>query len=222
MPQQRQHARVMRAAVGDAGERRDQLRVVARVGLRLARVARALHARRAARARARRCPNRRRVPAASRARSHAAPWPVHSRRTSRAARPPPRCRASDCATPPSRAARAAGGIRAACRRCRRRGRGGEDGSWVTAPTLRARGHRPLAVSPLRNLRARGAGTSAHAHARAPLLRDQLRMPRSARPTSASISARVNGAPSAVPCTSTKPPAPVITTFMSVSHAESSA
>ena len=48
VPQQRQHAGVMRAAVGDAGERRDQLRVVAGVGLRLARVARALHARRAA------------------------------------------------------------------------------------------------------------------------------------------------------------------------------
>ena len=48
-----------------------------------------------------------------------------------------------------------------------------------------------------------------------------RMPLSASASSASISARVNGAPSAVPCTSTKPPAPVITTFMSVSQAESS-
>ena len=49
-----------------------------------------------------------------------------------------------------------------------------------------------------------------------------RMPRSASATSSSISARVNGAPSAVPCSSTKPPAPVITTFMSVSQPESSA
>jgi hypothetical protein len=40
-------------------------------------------------------------------------------------------------------------------------------------------------------------------------------------SSASISARVKAAPSAVPCTSTKWPAPVITTFMSVSQAESS-
>ena len=52
--------------------------------------------------------------------------------------------------------------------------------------------------------------------------DQLAMPCSASASSASISARVNGAPSAVPCTSTKPPAPVITTFMSVSQPESSA
>ena len=34
-------------------------------------------------------------------------------------------------------------------------------------------------------------------------------------------ARENGVPSAVPCTSTKPPLPVMTTFMSVSQAESS-
>jgi hypothetical protein len=47
------------------------------------------------------------------------------------------------------------------------------------------------------------------------------MPLSASASSASISARVKGAPSAVPCTSTKPPAPVITTFMSVSQAASS-
>ena len=33
---------------------------------------------------------------------------------------------------------------------------------------------------------------------------------------------LDGAPSAVPCISTKRPAPVMTTFMSVSHAESSA
>src|SRR5262249_27416883 len=48
-----------------------------------------------------------------------------------------------------------------------------------------------------------------------------RMPWSASASSASISARENGAPSAVPCTSTKPPAAVMTTFMSVSQAESS-
>src|SRR3990167_5691646 len=47
------------------------------------------------------------------------------------------------------------------------------------------------------------------------------MPCSASPSSWSISARVNATPSAVPCTSTKCPAPVITTFMSVSQAESS-
>ena len=39
---------------------------------------------------------------------------------------------------------------------------------------------------------------------------------------AAIWASVNGSPSAVPCTSTKPPRPVITTFMSVSQVESSA
>ena len=50
----------------------------------------------------------------------------------------------------------------------------------------------------------------------------LRIPRSPSATSASICSRENGAPSAVPCSSTKPPAPVITMFMSVSHAESSA
>ena len=49
-----------------------------------------------------------------------------------------------------------------------------------------------------------------------------RMPRSASATRDTISTGVNGAPSAVPCSSTKPPAPVITTFMSVSQAESSA
>jgi hypothetical protein len=49
-----------------------------------------------------------------------------------------------------------------------------------------------------------------------------RIPSSARLTRTSISSRVNGAPSAVPCTSTKLPPAVITTFMSVSHAESSA
>src|SRR5213082_373103 len=41
-------------------------------------------------------------------------------------------------------------------------------------------------------------------------------------SSASICAAENGAPSAVPWTSTKPPEPVITTFMSVSQPESSA
>src|SRR4030095_6831587 len=49
-----------------------------------------------------------------------------------------------------------------------------------------------------------------------------RMPRSASVTSPSLSPRVKGVPSAVPCSSTKPPAPVITTFMSVSQPESSA
>src|SRR5690606_36439713 len=44
---------------------------------------------------------------------------------------------------------------------------------------------------------------------------------SARPISTSISRRVKAAPSAVPCTSTKWPAPVMTTFMSVSQAASS-
>ena len=48
-----------------------------------------------------------------------------------------------------------------------------------------------------------------------------RMPPSASRISASSSGRVNGAPSAVPCSSTKPPPAVITTFMSVSHCESS-
>ena len=47
------------------------------------------------------------------------------------------------------------------------------------------------------------------------------MPPSARPRSASSSARVNATPSAVPCTSTKRPSPVITTFMSTSARTSS-
>src|SRR3989344_5591662 len=47
------------------------------------------------------------------------------------------------------------------------------------------------------------------------------MPFSASASSWSISARVNATPSAVPCTSTKWPAPVITTFMSVSQSTSS-
>src|SRR6266581_8066042 len=41
-------------------------------------------------------------------------------------------------------------------------------------------------------------------------------------SSASICAAEKGSPSAVPWTSTKPPEPVITTFMSVPHSESSA
>src|SRR6266480_4850213 len=41
-------------------------------------------------------------------------------------------------------------------------------------------------------------------------------------SSASICAAEKGSPSAVPWTSTKPPEPVITTFMSVSQSESSA
>src|SRR6185295_5929561 len=47
------------------------------------------------------------------------------------------------------------------------------------------------------------------------------MPLVASASSASISRRENVAPSAVPCSSTKPPAPVMTTFMSVSQAASS-
>ena len=47
------------------------------------------------------------------------------------------------------------------------------------------------------------------------------MPVAARFNSASSSARAKAMPSAVPCTSTKPPEPVITTFMSVSQSESS-
>ncbi len=49
-----------------------------------------------------------------------------------------------------------------------------------------------------------------------------RIPRCANCMSASICACENGAPSAVPCTSTNPPAPVMTTFISVSQVESSA
>src|SRR5204863_4152503 len=47
------------------------------------------------------------------------------------------------------------------------------------------------------------------------------MPMPASASSASISARENVAPSAVPCSSTKPPLAVMTTFMSVSQAASS-
>src|SRR5690348_13246366 len=48
------------------------------------------------------------------------------------------------------------------------------------------------------------------------------MPLYARSIIASISRRLNGSPSAVPWISTRPPEPVITTFMSVPHSESSA
>src|SRR3954464_1897090 len=47
------------------------------------------------------------------------------------------------------------------------------------------------------------------------------IPFEARSSSFDISSRVKGWPSAVPCTSTKWPAPVMTTFMSVSQPESS-
>src|SRR5690606_18813972 len=47
------------------------------------------------------------------------------------------------------------------------------------------------------------------------------MPARASSSSVSTSPRLNGTPSAVPWISTKPPAPVITTFMSVSQPESS-
>src|SRR5689334_5880977 len=47
------------------------------------------------------------------------------------------------------------------------------------------------------------------------------MPFAARSSMRDISSREKGVPSAVPCTSTKRPAPVITTFMSVSQPESS-
>src|SRR5690606_4904488 len=46
-------------------------------------------------------------------------------------------------------------------------------------------------------------------------------PFSARSIMASISPRLNGSPSAVPCTSTRPPCWVMITFMSVSAPESS-
>src|SRR5262249_54315897 len=48
------------------------------------------------------------------------------------------------------------------------------------------------------------------------------MPRCASATSDRIWASEKGSPSAVPCTSTNAPAPVMTTFMSVSQRESSA
>ena len=47
------------------------------------------------------------------------------------------------------------------------------------------------------------------------------MPALARSVNCSSWARVNGSPSAVPCNSTIPPAPVMITFMSVSQSESS-
>ena len=66
--------------------------------------------------------------------------------------------------------------------------------------------------------ARGAGASATISCCAATISS---MPLSARPSSASSSARVNATPSAVPCTSTKRPSPVITTFMSTSARTSS-
>ena len=65
---------------------------------------------------------------------------------------------------------------------------------------------------------RGAGGSASTAACASRIRP---IPAVARSSNSSSSARLNGAPSAVPWTSTKPPADVITTFMSVSARESS-
>ena len=47
------------------------------------------------------------------------------------------------------------------------------------------------------------------------------IPASARSVSSPIWVRVKGSPSAVPCSSTMPPEPVMTTFMSVSQSESS-
>ena len=52
--------------------------------------------------------------------------------------------------------------------------------------------------------------------------DSSLMPASASPSRPSSSLRVNAMPSAVPCTSTNLPAPVMTTFMSTSARESSA
>ena len=146
-------------------ERGDQLRVVARVGLRLARVARALHAGRAAErahADARIVGQRRQL--RLRARVARLRQRVLDERDVRlvgfgnAERPPagsPRCRA----------ARASGGTRAACRGCWKRGRA-RDRSIGRSPRSRV-----------------------HAAERRLLRRDRAaRMPRSARPTSASISA----------------------------------
>src|SRR5262249_49266813 len=52
-------------------------------------------------------------------------------------------------------------------------------------------------------------------------RNSSPMPECASPSRVSNSPRVNGAPSAVPCNSTKPPRPVMTMFMSVAQAASS-
>ena len=122
-----------------------------------------------------------------------APWRARSRRRSRAARRPRRCRARPAATSSMPSgASSAPQLAQLAARCCE-----ARTSFTSRPSRRASAAR--------------------------CARDQLaRCPCSARPSSASISARENGAPSAVPCTSTKPPAPVITTFMSVSQAESSA
>ena len=192
VPDQHQHAIVMRAPVGDARKRRDELLVVARIGRR-ARPRSAPSARRARRPSA--CDAHARIVGERgqlrMQRSRAAPWRARSRRRWRAAPPLRGCRARPAAitSMPSGASSAREFAQLA-------------GVAATpAPAVRS----------LRRLRAR---RSAPRPARA--------MPRSASASSASISARENGAPSAVPCTSTNPPPAVITTFMSVSQAESSA
>ena len=146
-------------------------------------------ARRARRpARRRRCPNRRRAPAGRCARSRAAPWRARSRRTSHAARRLPRCRAPPAA------------IDVDAERLEQ------------APELAQlagvvrRQHEPRRITSVAERRRAAPRCSV---ARCPCCGER----RAARRTRA----RENGARSAVPCTSTKPPAPVITTFMSVSQ-----
>ncbi len=200
MADQHEHAVVMRAAVGDPRECGDELGVVARVGPRGRRrsAPNARRARRRARRRRRRSRRRARAGAQSRlaCRAFASAFSTNVECGSSAPAMPSSAWAHDF---DAQRRRAAAGIRAACRRCRRRGPGGERAACATPWPATSRLERSASAQ----RPARGCPAPASA-------------------TSASISARVNGAPSAVPCISTKPPRPVMTTFMSVPQAGSSA
>src|SRR5690606_25100190 len=83
-------------------------------------------------------------------------------------------------------------------------------------------HLPHLVGVVRREGEPGHGRSYLLSARAAACsRASSALPAAASASRASSSARENGAPSAVPCTSTKPPSPVMTTFMSVSARTSS-
>ncbi len=111
-------------------------------------------------------------------------------------------------------------------RCRRRSRARGGRRAAAGYGCAARRGRPGARAWRRSIRTRrrGGGSTRGAQLSPRALRwwaISSRMPRSASASSSSSCARPKVSPSAVPCTSTKLPAPVITTFMSQPQAESS-
>ena len=191
-----QHTGVMRATIRHTAQRGDQFRIVARVGFRLAGIARALHSRRAAE-----CP-------------HAQAGIIGQRR-----------QVGVCARVPRLGERVLDK-----RRVRLVGVG--DGEFRLRDQVDGkRRQQPAEFAQLAFVAAR-EDEARDRHPACPrqdasLIADRCaaisaRIPRSASVTSASISSRENGDPSAVPWSSTNPPDSVITTFMSVSQPESSA